>query len=219
MKVKFCGAAKIVTGSCYWIKVGKTQVLVDCGMFQGMKEITRRNYEKFQFDPKKIKYVFLTHAHIDHSGLLPKLFAQGFNGKILVTSATFDLCKIMLADSAHIQEKDIERENRRRHREGLEPREPLYTIDDVKKCSRSFKTIKYNKNYQVDDRIKLRYRDAGHIVGASIVELTITEKGKTKKLVFSGDIGQWNIPIVKDPTLIDSADYVFIPEIFIKTNF
>ena len=210
MKLKFCGAAKIVTGSCYWIKTGKTEVLVDCGMFQGIKETTRRNYEKFQFDPRKIKYVFLTHAHIDHSGLLPKLFAQGFRGKILVTKATFDLCKIMLADSAHIQEKDNEWKNKQRLRQGLKPRDPLYTIDDVKKCSRSFKTVKYNKTYQIEDGIKIRYRDAGHIVGSSAIELFVTEKGKTKKIVFSGDVGQWNVPIVKNPVLIEDADYVVI---------
>ncbi len=210
MKVKFCGAAQIVTGSCFHLEVKGKQYLVDCGMFQGKKEVTKLNYEKFAFDPRKIDFVFLTHAHIDHSGLIPKLVSQGFKGKILATSATTDLCKIMLVDSAGIQESDIRRENNRRAREGLPAREPLYTIDDATKSIKHFRNIKYEKKYTVDDNVKVRYRDAGHIVGAAIIEVFVTEKGKEKKLVFSGDLGQWDIPIVKDPTFISEADYVFI---------
>ncbi len=210
MKLKFCGAARIVTGSCYWIKVGETQILVDCGMFQGIKQITRLNYEEFLFDPRNIDYLLLTHAHIDHSGLIPKLCAEGFKGKILTTPTTFDLAKIMLADSAHVQEMDVERENRRRLREGSKPREPLYSIDDVKNCMPDFKLVKYDKEYEINDDIKVRFRDAGHILGAAIVELFVVENGKEKKLVFSGDLGGWNIPIVRDPSLIDHATYVFV---------
>ncbi|MBT4334681.1 MBL fold metallo-hydrolase [archaeon] len=210
MKIKFCGAAKIVTGSCYLLTIGSTQALVDCGMFQGRKEITKLNYEPFQFDPKKIKYVFLTHAHIDHSGLIPKLKKYGFNGKIFTTPATADLCKIMLEDSAHIQEIDTERENRRRNRKGESPREPIYTQDDVKAVLPQFRKVHYDKTYKIDENIKVRYRDAGHILGSAIIELYISEKNKTKKYVFSGDLGQWDAPIIKDPTLIKTADYVFI---------
>jgi metallo-beta-lactamase family protein len=210
MKLKFCGAAKIVTGSCYWIKSGKTQLLVDCGMFQGTKDITRLNYEEFLFDPRDIDYLLLTHAHIDHSGLIPKLCAEGFKGKILTTPTTFDLAKIMLADSAHVQEMDTERENRRRNREGSKPRDPLYTIEDVKNCMPDFKLAKYGKKYGINDDIEVRFNDAGHILGSSIIELFITEKGVEKKLVFSGDLGTWNTPIVRDPSLIDFATYVFV---------
>ncbi len=206
MKLKFCGAAKIVTGSCYHIESKGKQYLVDCGMFQGRKEITRLNYEKFPFDPRKIDFLFLTHAHIDHSGLIPKLVAQGFKGKILATSATKDLCKIMLEDSAHVQELDIERENRRRLREGLKPRKPLYTEEDAKNSTQYFRTVKYDKLYKVNENIKVRYRDAGHIVGAAIIEVFV----EGKKLVFSGDLGQWGNSIVKNPTLIEDADYVFV---------
>ena len=210
MKIKFCGAAKIVTGSCYLLSVGEKQILVDCGMFQGKKEITRLNYEKFMFDPKKIDCVFLTHAHIDHSGLIPKLKAKGFTGKIFATSATIDLCKIMLEDSAGLQEKENEMENRRRTREGLAERVPVYTLKDAKECFSLFKTVDYDKVYTINENIKVRYRDAGHIIGSAMIELFIESDGKSKKLVFSGDVGQWNVPIIKDPTLIEEADYVFI---------
>ncbi|MBW3020234.1 MBL fold metallo-hydrolase [Candidatus Woesearchaeota archaeon] len=210
MRVKFCGAAKIVTGSCYYIEVGNKRALVDCGMFQGTKDITRLNYEPFLFNPKKIDYLFLTHAHIDHSGLIPKLYREGFRGQIFATSATVYLCKIMLQDSAHIHEMDTEHENRRRTRQGLKEREPLYTQVDAAACMKLFKKIKYDEELSVCSEIKARYRDAGHIIGSSIIELFLNETGKQKKLVFSGDLGQWDVPIVKNPTLIDDADYIFV---------
>jgi metallo-beta-lactamase family protein len=210
MKLTFCGAARIVTGSCYLIEVGKNKVLVDCGMFQGTKDITRLNYKPFLFDPKKIDYVFLTHSHIDHSGLLPKLVKYGFKGKIYATSATIDLCKIMLEDSAHIQEYDIEHENKRRKVEGLPPREPLYSKFDVKRVIPLFRRVDYEKIYKPVKNIKVRYRDAGHIIGSSIIELFIEEGDGEKKIVFSGDLGQWDVPIIEDPTIIEDADYVLI---------
>ena len=179
-------------------------------MFQGTKDITRRNYEPFLFNPREIKYLFLTHAHIDHSGLIPKLVKQGFRGKIITTSATIDLCRIMLEDSGHIQEKDVEYENKRRVRQGLKPRQPLYTIKDAKASFKYFKKIEYNQLTKITPNISVRYNDAGHIIGSSIIELFINENGKDKKLVFSGDLGQWDVPIVKDPTLIEEADFVII---------
>ncbi|MBN2543356.1 MBL fold metallo-hydrolase [bacterium] len=210
MDLTFCGAAKIVTGSCYWIKTGKTQILVDCGMFQGSKKTNRRNYEPFKFKPEKIDYLFLTHAHIDHSGLIPKLVANGFSGKIFTTDATIDLCEIMLEDSAGIQIMETEHENKRRLRQGLPPRKPLYTIEDAKNSMQFFEAVEYDRLYNINDTIEVRYRDAGHILGSSIIELFVKENGQKKKLVFSGDIGQWNVPIVKDPTMIDEADYLFV---------
>ena len=210
VKLTFCGAARFVTGSNYLIEANGGEYLVDCGMFQGTKETTRLNYRPFPYDPKKIKVLFLTHAHIDHSGLIPKLFRFGFKGKILATAATIDLCKIMLDDSAHLQEIDTERENRKRARKGLKPREPLYTKQDVKACLALFKKVDYDKLYDIDENVKVRYRDAGHIVGSAIIEMYVTEKGVEKKIVFSGDLGQWDVPIIKNPTLIDDADYVLI---------
>ena len=218
MKVTFCGAAKIVTGSCYLLESGNKKILVDCGMFQGPKEITRRNYLPFKFDPKKISHVLLTHAHIDHSGLIPKLYRKGFRGKVICTSPTKDLSRIMLEDSAYINEKDTEDENRRRKREGLKPREPLFTMDDAKKSTKLFSSTPYGRKVKVSKGITARFRDAGHIIGSSIIEVFVEEKGKTIKLVFSGDLGQWDAPIVRDPTLIKEADYAFIESTYGDTS-
>jgi len=206
MKLTFCGAARIVTGSCYLVQTGKTKLLVDCGMFQGSKEINKLNYEDFSFDPKEIDYVLLTHTHIDHSGLLPKLAAKGFSGDIFATPATIDLCKIMLEDSAEMQVKETEDENRRRMRDGLSPRTPLYTKEEAQAACKLFKRVAYSKTYDLQGGISFRYRDAGHIIGSAIIELF----AEGKKIVFSGDLGQWNAAIVEDPTLIEDADYLLI---------
>jgi metallo-beta-lactamase family protein len=206
MKLTFCGASRIVTGSCYHIDTGKDKVLVDCGMFQGPKKITRMNYDDFAFDPKEVTRLFLTHAHIDHSGLIPKLVDQGFYGEIICTTATKDLCKILLEDSAHMHETGTEHENRRRDREGLPPRKPLYTRREVADAMKLFRTVDYGEKHDITDGISVRYQDAGHILGSSIIELFIGNR----KLVFSGDLGQWDNPIVKDPTLVEDADYLFI---------
>lgn len=210
MEIKFVGAAKIVTGSCYWIKVGRKQILVDCGMFQGRKEITALNYKPFPFDPKKIDYVLLTHAHIDHSGLLPKLVKEGFRGKIYATRATVDLCKIMLEDSAHVQEMENEHENKRRKRLGEPARQPLYSMKDARDTNPFYKKVDYDRDYKIDKTLQVVYRDAGHIIGSAIIELYVFEGSKETKIVFSGDLGQWNVPIVKDPTIIEDADIVFV---------
>jgi len=208
MKLTFCGAAKIVTGSCYLLESGNTKALVDCGMFQGTKEITRHNYEPFRFDPPAISHVFLTHAHIDHSGLIPKLVAEGFRGKILATSATIDLCRIMLQDSAEVQKVESEEENKRREHDGLRPRQPLYTTQEVAVAMPLFEKVEYGRLYSMGPNLQVRFVDAGHIIGSSSIEVYYTEGRETKKVVFSGDIGQWDVPIIHDPTLIDEADYV-----------
>lgn len=145
----------------------------------------RLNYEPFLFDPKEIDFMLLTHAHIDHSGLIPKLHKQGFEGKIYTTSATRDLCEIMFQDSAEIQKKNIEQENKRRLRTNQEPRVPLYTEDDAKKCMKLFSKVEYTKTNKITDSIEARFQDAGHILGSASIELFITEGGKKKKLVFS----------------------------------
>ncbi|MFW5895663.1 MAG: MBL fold metallo-hydrolase, partial [archaeon] len=212
MKLTFCGAAKIVTGSCYLLEIGKKKYLVDCGMFQG--EESEKNYQSFPFDPKKISAVFLTHAHIDHSGLLPKLKKHGFKGKIYATSATTDLCEVMLADSAHVQEMNAEEKNKERVKEGKKPIKPLYTSQDAHQTQKLFKKTPYDKKKKIDNNISIRFRDAGHIAGSAIIEVFIKESNsknsKEKKLVFSGDLGQWNSLIVKNPSLIEDGDYVFV---------
>ncbi|MCX6825192.1 MAG: MBL fold metallo-hydrolase [candidate division SR1 bacterium] len=210
MKLTFCGAAKIVTGSCYYIETGKTKFLVDCGMFQGPKDIMMLNYNPFLFDPKEIDFVLLTHAHIDHCGLIPKLYKGGFKGKIYTTSATQDICGIILEDSAEIQDKNVKQENKRRMRMNQEPRIPLYTIDDVRAAMKLFNPVEYRKIYPITEGIEARFQDAGHIMGSASIEVFITEDGTKKKLVFSGDIGQRDTPIVQDPTLIAEADYLFM---------
>ena len=210
MKLTFCWAAKIVTGSCYYIETATSKFLVDCGMFQWPKEVMRLNYEPFLFDPKEIDFVLLTHAHIDHCGLIPKLHKQWFEGKIYATSATIDICGIILEDSAEIQEKNIEQENKRRKQNHQEPRFPMYTLDDAKKCMKLFSTVEYTKTYNITDTIEVRFQDAGHIMGSASIELFVTEENKKTKLVFSGDIGQRNTPIIQDPTLIEDADYLFM---------
>jgi metallo-beta-lactamase family protein len=206
MKITFCGAARIVTGSCYLIETGGKKFLVDCGMFQGPKEIVRLNYEPFPFNPSDIDFVLLTHAHIDHSGLLPKLLDKGFYGTVYSTEATKDLCNIMLEDSAEMHMSQTNSENRRREREGLPPREPLYTRIEARDIMRKFQTVEYGQKYNIRDLVDVRFQDAGHILGSSIIELFV----EGKKLVFSGDLGQWDNPIIRDPTIIEDADYLFI---------
>jgi len=210
MRLSFNGAAGMVTGSCYLLEAAGEKILIDCGMFQGSKETTRLNYEPFRFDPKSIDFLLLTHAHIDHSGLIPKLVKEGFRGKIIATPPTVDLAKIMLEDSAHVSMDDTYHENKRRERMGLAPRAPLYTVEDVRSSMRFFRKTAYDAPYKINDRIIVSFRDAGHIIGSSIIELWAIEDGETKKAVFSGDLGQWNTPIVKDPTLIEEADYVVV---------
>lgn len=210
MKLTFCGAAKIVTWSCYLIETWNTKFLVDCGMFQWPKEISRLNYEPFLFNPAEIDFLLLTHAHIDHCGLIPKLHKQGFEGKIYTTSATRDICDIILEDSAEIQEKSTEQENKRRARIGQEPRLPLYTKKDAAKCMPLFRIVEYKKTYKINDNVEVRYQDAWHIMWSASIEVWINENWTTKKLVFSGDIGQRNTPIIQDPTLIQDADYLFM---------
>ncbi len=210
MKLTFCWAAKIVTGSCYLLEVENTRVLVDCGMYQWPKDINRLNYEPFFFDPTTINFMLLTHAHIDHCWLIPKLAARGFSGKIYTTSATKDLVKILLEDGAEIQKKNIEDENRRREREHKPPRQPLYTLDEAQECMPLFQTVKYAELIKINDNISVRFQDAWHILGSASIEVFVTEWTKKTKIVFSGDIGQRETPITKDPTLIADADYLLI---------
>ncbi len=218
MDIKFFGAAKLVTGSNYLLKTDKYNILIDCGMFQGNKKIERLNYEDFHYDPKEIDFLFLTHAHIDHSGRIPKLVKEGFKGRIITTNPTYDLCKIMLIDSAKIQESDVEWENRKRQRAGKDPIEPLYTMEDAENSLKYFEPYFYGQRIKINDSIQIRFRDAGHILGSSILELWVKEDNEEIKIVFSGDLGMPNRPIIRNPDYIDEADYLIIESTYGDTT-
>ncbi|MDI6600703.1 MAG: MBL fold metallo-hydrolase [Thermoanaerobacteraceae bacterium] len=208
MKVTFCGAAGMVTGSCYYLDDGKTRILIDCGMFQGGKEVEELNRADFPFDPASIDYLLVTHAHIDHTGRIPVLCKRGFKGRIIATEATVALCGIMLPDSGHIQEMDAEWANRKAMRAGREPVEPLYTADYAAECMKYFEGVGYDRMINLSDNISVSFRDAGHVLGSAIIEMWVRDEGI--KIVFSGDLGNKNQPIIKDPTYIKDADYLFI---------
>lgn len=210
MKISFLGATKIVTGSNFLIETKNTKFLIDCGMFQGNKSINRMNYCPFSFNPEEIDFMVLSHAHIDHSGRIPKLIKEGFKGDIYCTKATADLCSIMLPDSGHIQEMENEWDNRKRRRSGEKLRDPLYTVKEAEDSLRYFKPVLYDQKIELNEEVALRFRDAGHILGSSIIELWIKEDNKEAKLVFSGDLGRRDRPILRDPFLIDEADYLII---------
>lgn len=210
MKLTFVGGARTVTGSCYLLEVNQEKILVDCGMFQGSKELEQLNAQKWPFQPSEISYVILTHAHIDHSGLLPKLKLQGFRGKIISTKSTYELCTVMLPDSGHIHEMEAEWQNRKRSRQRKSKTEPLYTQADAHAVLQNFVPISYDVQTQLTPTIRIRMKDAGHILGSAIVEMWVTEDEKETKLVFSGDIGSSGQAIVKDPEIIEEADYLFV---------
>lgn len=208
MKLQFLGAAQIVTGSSFLLEVAGKKILIDCGMFQGSKTVRALNYSNFLYEPASIDCVVLTHAHIDHCGLIPKLCKQGFKGKVYATKVTSELCGIMLPDSAHIQESDAQIANRKGERVGKQHVEPLYTMDDALAALTHFAPVAYNADLNLIPGVVVRFKDAGHIIGSAIVEVFVTENNETIKLLFSGDLGQPDQPIIKDPTIIDGADYV-----------
>lgn len=210
MEISFYGAAKLVTGSCYLLTTNNVKILVDCGMFQGNQAMRDLNFADFPFNPKDIDYLLLTHAHIDHSGRLPKLTKDGFAGKIITNHATKDLCSIMLEDSAHIQEVEIEWQNRKRLRKGLPIIEPLYTSEDIVECMSLFYTIAYDEMFNLNEYISIRMKNAGHMLGSALIEIWVEEEGVTKKIVFTGDLGNINQPLLEDPNIISEADYLII---------
>jgi len=210
MKIHFLGAARVVTGSNILLETESRKILLDCGMFQGSRQLNRLNYQPFRFNPEEIDLLILSHAHIDHSGRIPSLIKSGFKGKIYCTKATYDLCSIMLPDSGYVQETENEWENRKRKRAGKPLRDPLYTADEAKDSLKAFSPVLYNQKITIDDKLTVRFQDAGHILGSAIVELWIKESGETIKLVFSGDLGRKNKPIIRDPAIIEEADYLII---------
>lgn len=210
MKIEFYGATKCVTGSCHILEVANKKILLDCGMFQGRDEKEKGN-DFFPFSPKDIDYVILSHAHIDHSGRIPLLYKKGFKGEVICTKATKELCKIMLTDSGYIQENEVEWKNRKRIRQGLDLIEPLYTAKTAELSLYLFNGYDYNTTIEVFDGFKIIFKDAGHLLGSAIIEMYINEDDKKEiKLVFTGDLGNLNKPIINDPTLISDADYVIM---------
>lgn len=210
MEIQFLGAAQVVTGSNVLIRTKSCHLLLDCGLYQGSDELEALNSQPFAYDPKEIDYLFLTHAHVDHSARIPKLVKEGFNGKIYTTRATKDLAEIMLLDSAKIQETDTEWTNRKRERAGEPPVQPLYSVKDAEKSLRYFESVSYGQKVDINQNISIRFRDAGHILGSAILELWITEESDTVKLVFSGDLGMKGKPLIRDPEVIEEADYLIM---------
>jgi len=212
IKLTFLGAAQNVTGSQYLIETNNAKFLVDCGLYQE-RELTGRNWGPFLFPPEKLDAVLLTHAHLDHCGLLPRLVREGFNQAIYCTGATSEITRIMLLDSGKIQEEDADfkrRRHKRESRKGPYPEIPLYTRDDAEAVSPLFSPVKYGQNVQIGDGVEATFYDAGHVLGSSMIRLKIEQNGEARTILFSGDIGRRNKPILNDPTLFDEADYVIV---------
>ena len=211
MRIQFLGAAQQVTGSCYLVEAGGLNILVDCGLYQE-REFISRNWKPFPVFPSKIDYVLLTHSHLDHAGLLPKLVREGFSGPVITTSASEDLIKIVLTDSARIQEEDAAYKKKRHKREGRKgafPEVPLYTVEEAEKCFPLVRPVEYGQDISLNENVNVRFSDAGHILGAAMIEIMVQKPdGSSRKLLFSGDMGQWDKPLVQDPSMFKAADYV-----------
>lgn len=210
MKIKFLGATRQVTGSSYLLEAGGLKILVDCGLFQE-RDYSYRNWQAFPVPPQQIQHLLLTHVHIDHSGLIPKLVKEGFTGEILLTPASKELFPIVLLDSARTQEEDAALKKKRHEKEGRKgphPEIPLYTVLDAEKCFPLLKAVPYEQPIQLNDQVTVCFHDAGHILGSAMIEVTVRDENETKNVIFSGDIGQWNKPLLRDPSFIERADYV-----------
>ena len=208
MKITFLGATKTVTGSNFLVEGAGKKFLVDCGMWQGKAEDELKNTQEFQYNPKEIDFVLLTHAHIDHSGRIPKLYNEGFRNPVYAHKATCDLCALMLPDSGHIQEMESQWKNKKRLRKGEPAIPPIYTAEDAARCLEIFKPVKYDEIIEITPEIHVRYNDAGHMLGSSIIELWVKEGEKETKTVFTGDIGNNDIPLLSSPTMIEDTDYL-----------
>lgn len=212
LKLHFLGANRQVTGSRYCLETGSQRILIDCGLFQE-REFEHRNWDKCPIDAGSVDAAVLTHAHIDHCGLLPKFSKEGFNGTIFCTKPTYDLMGIMLRDSAYIQQEDLKYKQKRHKKKNLQspyPYEALYEIEDAERTLKQFKGVAYYNAVQIADGVLATFHDAGHILGSSSIELSVTEGDKTTRIIFSGDIGQWNKPIIRDPVVHPHADYVIM---------
>ncbi|MEN8800798.1 MAG: MBL fold metallo-hydrolase [Thiogranum sp.] len=210
MHIEFYGATSGITGSCHILRANGHLVLLDCGLLQGRREVEAKNREPFPFSPDEISAVVLSHGHIDHSGRLPLLVKQGYRGPIHAHNATGDLCEILLEDSASLQERDAQYENKWRKRKKKPPIEPLYSIEDARKALAKFVGMRYREKKEILPGISIRFQDAGHIMGSCSVEVWLNENGVQRKIVFSGDLGQYDTPILNDPAVIREADHVLI---------
>ena len=208
MKITFLGATKTVTGSNFLVEGAGKKFLVDCGMYQGKAEDEFQNEEPFNFNIEEIEFVLLTHAHIDHSGRIPKLYKEGYRKPVITTKATCDLCSIMLPDSGHIQEMESEWKNRKRKRKGLEIIEPMYNAEIAEQSLEIFRPVEYDELIEIDENIHVRFNDAGHMLGSSVIEVWIKEEGIEKKIVFTGDLGNNDIPLLDSPTMIEDTDFL-----------
>lgn len=215
MKLTFFGAAHAVTGSCHCLEVNGKKILIDCGLQQGRDE---HDENALDFAPSYIDYVIVTHAHIDHSGRIPLLVKEGFQGQIFATRLTCQLMSVMLRDSAFIQESDAEWQNQKGKRAGRPPVEPLYTVADAEAALQQLFPAEYGQILDLCDGVRIRFRDAGHLLGSSMVEIWATEGGVTKKLVFSGDLGNIDQPIIRNPEFLDEADYVVMESTYGDRN-
>lgn len=210
MKLAFLGAARQVTGSCYFLEAGGLKLFVECGLYQE-RPFLERNWNDFPVPPEDIDICLLTHVHLDHSGLLPRLVDAGFSGTILTTAATADLLSIALMDSAKIQEEDAAYKRKRHQKEGRKgphPELPLYTTESVQGTMPLVEEVGYEKDVPLNGAVTARFRDAGHILGSAMIEVRVREDGRDRRLVFSGDIGQWDMPFVEDPSVFEQADYI-----------
>src|SRR6516225_2043653 len=209
IRVKFLGAASEVTGSKYLLQIDDLYLLVDCGLFQGRKKLKELNWDEFPVDPSTIDAVVITHAHLDHTGYLPRLFRNGYRGPVYCTTATADLMDLILMDSARLQMEEARYAKKKGYSTHIDP-EPLYTDNDVIPIAEHIKSFKFEETVSIAENIKARFYNAGHILGAGITELTITGDEQTKKIVFSGDLGRYNDPILFPPHTIEEADILFV---------
>ncbi|MCX8160482.1 MAG: MBL fold metallo-hydrolase [Candidatus Saccharicenans sp.] len=212
MKVKFLGAASQVTGSCFLLSANGLNFLVDCGLYQE-RDFQARNWEPFPFPPQKIDFILLTHAHLDHCGLIPKIVREGFRGRILCTPPSAEILPIVLLDTAKLQEEDAQIKKKRHEREGRRgpyPEIPLYTTDDVEKALPLVEAVDYHHKVSLGSGVQATFREAGHILGSAIIELTVENGSGSRRILFSGDLGQWNKPLVRDPETFEQADYIFL---------
>ncbi len=210
MKITFLGATRTVTGSNILVETKTKKFIMDCGLYQGQQKEIMLNSDCFLFNPGEIDFVLLSHAHIDHSGRIPKLYVDGYRGPVYATKATCDLCEIMLPDSGYIQESEIEWLNRKRRREGKHELPPLYTYNDAIDSLALFERVQYDEVFQIDSNIRVRFRDAGHMLGSSIIEVWVKEDGEEKKIVFTGDLGNNDIPLLREHSTIDDADILIM---------
>jgi metallo-beta-lactamase family protein len=210
--VNFLGAAQNVTGSAYFLEANGVRLLVDCGLYHE-RELRARNWDPFPIPPHTIDAALLSHAHLDHSGLLPKLVREGFAGKIFCTHASYDIAQIILLDAAHLQEQDAEFKRKRHEREGRKgpyPEIPLYTAKDATASFPRFSPVEYEETTKLGEGVEASFHDAGHVLGSSMVKVKVRQNGEQRTLVFSGDVGRWDKPMLRDPTIFEEADYILV---------